>query len=119
MFSKCEDIYEAHRLAASVFGIEKPLHLKGLSGRKTESINSGVFEEDPHVVTVLPRVRTYKEKAKRSGIADRSKEKEAVRLETIRRERRNLLYRKCRYERNLYVACKRWDFTDAGVHNPV
>ena len=85
MFSKCEDIYEAHRLAASVFGIEKPLHLKGLSGRKTESINSGVFEEDPHVVTVLPRVRTYKEKAKRSGIADRSKEKEAVRLETIRR----------------------------------
>lgn len=76
MFSKCEDIYEAHRLAASVFGIEKPLHLKGLSGRKTESINSGVFEEDPHVVTVLPRVRTYKEKAKRSGIADRSKEKE-------------------------------------------
>ena len=85
MFSKCEDIYEAHRLAASVFGIEKPLHLKGLSGRKTESINSGVFEEDPHVVTVLPRVRTYKEKPKRSSIADRSKEKEAVRLETIRR----------------------------------
>ena len=37
------------------------------------------------MVTVLPRVRTYKEKAKRSGIADRSKEKEAVRLETIRR----------------------------------
>ena len=64
MFSKCEDIYEAHRLAASVFGMEKPLHLRGLSGRKTESINSGVFEEDPHVVTVLPRLRTYKEKAK-------------------------------------------------------
>ena len=85
MFSKCEDIYEAHRLAACVFGMEKPLHLKGLSARKTESINSGIFEEEPHVVTVQPRVRTYKEKAKRSGIIDRSREKEEMRLAEIRR----------------------------------
>lgn len=93
MFSKCKDIYEAHRLAASVFGIEKPLHLKGIPGRQTESINSGVFEEEPHVVTVTPRVRTYKEKAKRSGIIDRSKEKEEMRLATIKRleEERRLL----------------------------
>lgn len=85
MFSKCKDIGEAHRLAASVFGIEKPLHLKGLAGRQTESINSGVFEEEPHVVTVIPRVRTYKEKARRSGIVDRSAEKEEMRLATIQR----------------------------------
>lgn len=93
MFSKCKDIYEAHRLAAVVFGIEKPLHLKGLPGRQTESINSGVFEEEPHIVTVTPRVRTYKEKAKRSGIIDRSKEKEEMRLATIQRleEERRLL----------------------------
>lgn len=85
MFSKCRDINEAHRLSASVFGIEKPLHLKGIAGRKTESINSGVFEETPHIVTVMPRVRTYREKAKRSGIVDRSREKEEMRLATIRR----------------------------------
>lgn len=85
MFSKCKDIYEAHRLAASVFGIEKPLHLKGISERQTESINSGVFEEEPHVVTVTPRVRTFKEKTKRSGIIDRSKEKEEMRIATIER----------------------------------
>ena len=32
MFSKCKNIFEAHRLAAVVFGIEKPLHLKGFRG---------------------------------------------------------------------------------------
>ena len=93
MFSKCRDIYEAHRLAASVFGIVKPLHLKGIPGRQTESINSGVFEEEPYVVTVTPRIRTYREKAMRSGIVDRSREKEEMRLAAIRRmeEERKLL----------------------------
>lgn len=93
MFSKCRDIYEAHRLAASVFGIEKPLHLKGIPGRQTESINSGVFEEEPYVATVTPRIRTYREKAMRSGIVDRSREKEEMRLAAIRRmeEERKLL----------------------------
>lgn len=104
MFSKCKDIGAAHRLAASVFGIEKPLHLKGLAGRQTESINSGVFEEEPHVVTVVPRVRTYKEKAQRSGIVDRSAEKEAMRLAAIRRleQERQLLQK--------YIQDNRLDF---------
>lgn len=104
MFSKCRDIYEAHRLAASVFGIEKPLHLKGLSGRQTESINSGVFEEEPHMVTVTPRVRNYREKAKRTGIIDRSREKEETRLAAIKRleEERRLL--------KSYIKDRRLDF---------
>lgn len=93
MFSKCRSQNEAHRLAATVFGMEKPLHLKGIAGRQTESINSGVFDEEPHMVTVMPRVRTYKEKAQRTGIADHSKEKEELRLAAIRRmeEERKLL----------------------------
>ena len=33
--------------------------------RETDSINSGVYEEKPYVVTVTPRVRTYREKAKK------------------------------------------------------
>lgn len=85
MFSKCHDLDEAHRLSACVFGMEKPFHLKGLAARKTESINSGVFEEEPYIVTVAPRVRTYKEKAQRSGVVDRSMEKEAMRQATIRK----------------------------------
>lgn len=93
MFAHCKDIEEAHKLSAVVFGIEKPLHLKGDFARETESINGGVFEEEPKIITVTPRVRNYKEKAKRSGIEDRSKEKEAVREAMIARlkEERDLL----------------------------
>ncbi|MDO4262527.1 MAG: TIGR02677 family protein [Eubacteriales bacterium] len=106
MFSRCRDIHEAHRLSAMVFGIEKPLHLKGLESRKTESINSGVFDEEPSVVTVTPRVRTYKEKAQRAGIVDRAREKEELRLATIQRleEERRLLAS--------YIRDNRLDFAD-------
>lgn len=93
MFSKCQTIQEAHRLAALVFGVEKPLHLRGELKRETDSINSSVFDERPHVVTVTPRVRNYKEKTKRTGIIERTREKEEIRLATIRRleEERKLL----------------------------
>lgn len=85
IFSKCKDMKEAHCLAACVFGIEKPFHLKGQMFRKTESMNSGVYEEEPCEVQVKPRVRTYREKAKRTGIVDRTKEKEATRQATIKK----------------------------------
>lgn len=85
LFADCADIGDAHRLSAVVFGIEKPLHLKGDFVRETESINSGVYEERAQEFTVTPRVRTYKEKAKRSGIIDRTAEKEAVRRATAER----------------------------------
>ena len=74
---------EAHRLAACVFGIERPLHLKGDLARNTQSINSSVFEERPTMLTLAPRVRTYKERATRTGIPDRSAEKEATRKRVI------------------------------------
>lgn len=112
MFSKCRDINEAHRLAASVFGIEKPLHLKGDFIRKTESINSGVFEEDPWVIPVTPRVRTYKEKGKRTGIQDRTREKEETRRAAIRRleEEQRLL--------RSYIQGNRLDFASLPVIEP-
>lgn len=112
MFSKCKDIYEAHRLSAMVFGVEKPLHLKGLGGRETESINSGVFDEKPHMVTVAPRVRNFKERAKRSGIINRSQEKEATRLATIQRleEERRLL--------KSYIQDNRLEFAKLPVIEP-
>lgn len=85
MFAGCESIHEAHRLSAVVFGIEKPLHLKGDIIRKTDSFNSGVYEEEPYEMIISPRIREYREKAKRSGIIDRTAEKEAVRLAEVAR----------------------------------
>jgi len=93
MFAKCKDIGEAHKLSAVVFGVEKPLHLKGDFPRRTESINSGVFEEEPQEILIQPRVRNYREKSKRSAMQDRTREKEAVRqamLERLEEERRLL-----------------------------
>jgi len=83
VFYECEDINEAHCFAGLVFGTETVLHLKGIGERQTESINSGVYEEKASIKTVIPRVRTYREKAKRSGIKDNYKEKEELRLATI------------------------------------
>lgn len=93
MFAGCRDIDEAHKLAAMVFGIEKPLHLKGDFPRQTESINSGIFDEAPQEIVIQPRIRNYREKSKRSEVEDRTKEKEAVRQAMIRRleEERRLL----------------------------
>ena len=86
LFYGCRDIHEAHRLSAMVFGMEKPLHLKGEFRRETDSINSGIYEENPHVVTLRPRVRSYREKARRSAVIDHTEEKEALKVETIRRQ---------------------------------
>src|SRR5699024_497525 len=48
--------------------------------------NSGIYEENPHVVTLRPRVRSYREKARRSAVIDHTEEKEALKVETIRRQ---------------------------------
>ena len=93
LFSKCSDINEAHKLAAVVFGIEKPLHLKGDFPRITESINGGVYEEPAGEVIIQPRIRNYREKANRTGIVEHTKEKEEVRLATLKKleEERKLI----------------------------
>lgn len=112
MFGKCKDIQEAHRLSAMVFGVEKPFHLKGEMHRETDSIHSGVYEEKGYVVTVSPRVRTYKEKAKRSGIVDRSRQKEEMRLAMIKslEEERMLL--------NSYIQNGKLEFAKLPVIKP-
>ena len=106
------DLEAAHRLSACVFGIEKPFHFKGIPPRKTESINSGVFEEEPYVVTVTPRVRTYREKTRRSGVIDRSADKDAMRQVMIKRlrEERELL--------QSYIKGGRLDFSELPEISP-
>ncbi len=88
MFMKCRNLNEAHRLSACVFGIEKPLHLKAEVMRETESINSGVYEEPPHWITIQPRVRTYRGKTERTGIVYRTEEKERTRRQILERAQR-------------------------------
>ncbi len=112
MFSKCQDIFEAHRLSAMVFGIEKPLHFKGDFQRETQSIHSGVYDEKPWRVTVTPRVRGYREKAERSSITEHSEEKAAARqavIEQMVQEGRLL---------KSYIQGRRLDFSALPVIEP-
>ena len=48
LFLKCEDVQQAHRMSAMVFGLEKPYHLKGDLVRETDSMNLSVYEERPY-----------------------------------------------------------------------
>ena len=75
LFLHAKDMEEAHRLSASIFGVESLVHLKGEFERKTDSMNTLVYEEKPELRVVTPRIRNYREKPKRSAIRDRSAEK--------------------------------------------
>lgn len=86
MFTQCKNIEEAHKLSSLVFGIFNMKHIKGEVDRKTESINSGIFEEEPYLHTVKPRIRAYREKTSRSPIISNEKKKGEM-LEKIIRTR--------------------------------
>lgn len=75
MFLKCENIEDAHRLSAHVFGVQKIQHFKMNSPREEDRINSSIYEETPIEFQIKPRIRTYREKKDRRGFSDKSLEK--------------------------------------------
>ena len=75
MFADCQNIGEAHKLSSVAFGVFHMKHLQGDFERKTESINSGVYEEEPCFVSIKPRVRFYREKSSRRAVISRREEK--------------------------------------------
>ncbi|KGM96602.1 hypothetical protein Z968_06075 [Clostridium novyi A str. 4552] len=83
IFSKCESIEEAHKLSSTVFGVFKPRHIKGNPIRKTESINSSIYDEEPHGITVKPRIRAYREKTASRTIVKDNSEKKKIKRERI------------------------------------
>lgn len=84
LFNNCKDIEEAHKLSAVTIGVFNMRHIRGCSIRETESINSSIFEESPHEVTIKPRVRTYREKVIKSSIQDKSERKEEKQKSILR-----------------------------------
>jgi len=86
MFILCETIEEAHKLSAVSFGIFNMRHIKADMIRQTESINSGIYDEEAFMCTIKPRIRNYKEKTLKSPIAD-NQQRKADMLEKIIKER--------------------------------
>lgn len=78
MFLQCQEMDEVHKLSSMVFGIFNTRHIKGDLVRETESINSSIYDEAPFQVQIKPRIRTYKEKAVRSGIEDKTVKKQEL-----------------------------------------
>lgn len=78
MFLACNNVEDAHRLSSYVFGIEHMRHIQGDFERKTESVNSAIFEEEPFELIIKPRTRNYKERLNRYAIKDKSEEKKEI-----------------------------------------
>ena len=75
MFADCENIDEAHKLSAYVFGIQHLRHYKVNNGRSTDSINSSTYKEEPMQYALQPHTRTYKPKVDKTGFENKSMEK--------------------------------------------
>ena len=87
LFLACSDVQQAHRMSAMVFGMERPYHVAGDLVRETDSMNQGVYEEAPLEITLKPRVRTYREKSRRSAIRESATERQQTRARLIEQQR--------------------------------
>lgn len=86
MFLNCRDISEAHKLSSLCFGIFSTRHIKCDIERKTESINSGIFDEEPYIYKIKPRIRNYREKGIRTPIKS-NEERKMMMLRKIMKSR--------------------------------
>ena len=90
IFMKCEDLADAHKMAAMVFGLEKTFHIAADSIRETDSINKGVYEANPFLVELKPRVRTYREKTRRSSIIEAKEKKLEIRRQLLEQQKEEM-----------------------------
>jgi uncharacterized protein (TIGR02677 family) len=86
LFNTCKDIKEAHRLSSMVFGSFEVLKVMAEEHRETESINSSIYEETPKSFVIKPRIRSYREKAVKNPIVNKS-ERKAEKLKQLLEKR--------------------------------
>lgn len=70
LFYRCEDINNAHKLSSCVFGIPTTFKLKFSLERKTDDINSSVFDEKPAIIKLTSKNKVRKERQNRTNIID-------------------------------------------------
>ena len=83
LFKEQEDLYEAHKLSALLMGSTTITKVLAHVHRNTENINSSIYEEEPRVYQINPRVRTYREKTLKNPIRDLKDLKEINRLSIL------------------------------------
>lgn len=87
-FGRLEDIREAHKLGALLFGLAQTRHLYG-GLRLSDDLDCKIWEEAPTIVTVTPRVSGYREKSRPGAVINRSVEKQQTLREYICKQRQN------------------------------
>lgn len=75
LFLKCENLEEAQKLSAHVFGVQKIEHFKTLEPREEDTINKSIYEEPPAEFLLKPHTRNYREKKDKRGFSDKTMEK--------------------------------------------
>ena len=90
LFLQCQDMEEAHKMSAMVFGMECPQHIAGDLVRETDSMNIGVYEEQPMEISLKPRIRTYREKSRRSAIRESAEQKQETRRKMLEKQREEM-----------------------------
>ena len=73
LFYRCSDVNEAHKLSSCVFGIPETFKLKFSLDRKTDDINSSVFDEQPAIIRLASKNKVRREKQNRTNIVDNTK----------------------------------------------
>lgn len=104
LFLKCQDLEEAHRLSAHVFGVQNIQHFKTNEPREEDGINHSVYEEIPASFLLKPHTRAYREKKDRQGFADKSLEKRMQRESYLRgaREQKEIVMKYIRNHRIIF-----------------
>ena len=90
VFGKCENLNEAHKLSANVFGVASPFHLINLEPRKTDSIDSGVYDEKPTQIHLESRSQVARSKTIRTKIEDVSAYQRLERMKIEQKRERDL-----------------------------
>lgn len=76
-FAELDSLEEAHKVSSAVFGVFHTKHIFAQE-KETEDIYKDIWETEPTVLTVKPRIRQYREKTKPSALLDHKLEKEMV-----------------------------------------
>lgn len=112
LFGKAQRIEEAHLLAAQIFGVSRHSHFVADHNRETENIQSSIYEESPIEIVLTPRIRTFREKIKKTAIVENTEKKALMREEVLKeREAERLLLMG-------YIASGRLDLTELGLVHP-
>jgi uncharacterized protein (TIGR02677 family) len=82
LFSGSRSMEDAHQLSAVVFGAMTIRHLK-IEGDTTENIHSDIWEEEPIILPVKPRIRSYKDKTKPGAMVSNEEKKRALMREHL------------------------------------